>query len=120
MHGSVLQRPAYEGQIRCGRVVKGMSFNEKVWALTSRVPEGKVTTYGQIARKLGTRAYRAVGNALRRNPYAPQVPCHRVVGSDGRLTGFAFGLARKQRLLAAEGVATVHGRVDLMRYSTGV
>ena len=70
-------------------IVKGivrddMTFNEKVWALTSRIPAGKVATYAQIAQHLGTRGYRAVGNALNRNPYAPAVPCHRVVGSDGK------------------------------------
>lgn len=103
----------YEQQIKAGRLQPGMSFNEKVWALTARVPRGKVTTYGAIARKLKTRGYRAVGAALHVNPYAPAVPCHRVVGSDGRLTGFASGLAQKQTLLVAEGVAVTKGRVDL-------
>ncbi len=81
-----------------------MNFNERVWALTSRIPEGEVTTYGEIARKMGTKAARAVGNALNRNPYAPEVPCHRVVASNGALTGFATGLAKKERILAKEGV----------------
>ncbi len=103
----------YEGQIKSGRIVRGMSFEHKVWALTSRIPTGQVSTYGQIARKLGTRAYRAVGRALGRNPYAPAVPCHRVVGSDGRLTGFAQGLAAKRRLLRAEGIEVRGGRVAL-------
>jgi methylated-DNA-[protein]-cysteine S-methyltransferase len=103
----------YETQIKSGRIAEQMSFDEKVWALTAQVPSGKVTTYGAIARKLHTRAYRAVGAALGRNPYAPAVPCHRVVGSDGRLTGFAGGLDQKRALLVAEGVAMTHGRVDL-------
>ena len=90
-----------------------MSFNERVWALTARIPAGKVVTYADIATALGTKAYRAVGNALNRNPYAPGVPCHRVVGSDGRLTGFAGGLVKKEELLNSEGVAVTRGRADL-------
>ncbi len=90
-----------------------MSFQEKVWALTARVPAGQVTTYGHIARRLNSRAFRAVGAALRRNPYAPDVPCHRVVGAEGRLTGFAAGLPAKRRLLRAEQVPVNGDRVDL-------
>ena len=104
----------YEAQIKSGHVTAKMSFDEKVWALTAQIPSGNVTTYGAIARKLNTRAYRAVGAALGRNPYAPAVPCHRVVGSDGRLTGFAGGLDQKRALLVEEGVAMTHGRVDLV------
>ena len=103
----------FDQQILEGKIVKGMSFNQKVWAVCARVPKGKVTTYSAIARALDTVAYRAVGNALNKNPYAPQVPCHRVVGSDGSLTGFAGGLEKKKRLLQAEGVAFVNGKVDL-------
>ena len=103
----------FETEIMAGRVVKGMTFNEQVWAVCARVPKGKVTTYAAIARKLGTKAYRAVGNAMNKNPHAPRVPCHRVVGSDGSLTGFASGVEKKKRLLKAEGVAFVNGKVDL-------
>ncbi len=99
-----------------GKLTPDMNFNERVWALCARVPAGKVTTYGQIARKLNTQAYRAVGNALNRNPYAPAVPCHRVVGSDGSLTGFAGGLGKKEQLLQTEGVQLSRGRVDLKTY----
>jgi len=105
----------HEQQIKGGRLSSSMSFNERVWALTSRVPVGKVTTYGEIARKLGTNGYRAVGNALNRNPYAPQVPCHRVVGCTGALTGFAGGLEKKKQLLIDEGVVLRNGKVDLER-----
>ena len=101
----------FENEIKSGIIRKEMSFNQKVWALTSRIPRGQVTTYANIARQLKTRAYRAVGNALNKNPYAPAVPCHRVVGSDGKLTGFAGGLAKKQRMLQQEGVAVANGRV---------
>jgi len=96
-----------------GRVKRDMSFNEKVYTLCAKVPAGKVVTYGDIARKLGTEAFRAVGNAMNRNPYAPTVPCHRVVGSDGSLTGFASGVDKKKKLLEGEGVAFKGERVDL-------
>ena len=104
-----------QAQIEAGRLTTGMSFSERVWAITARVPAGQVVTYADIAHRLGTKAYRAVGHALHRNPYAPAVPCHRVVGKDGRLTGFAGGLAKKRRLLAAEGVPMRGERVELAR-----
>lgn len=62
-------------------------FQEKVYALLLQIPKGRVTTYGAIARVLNT-SPRAVGNALRNNPFAPEVPCHRCVGSTGFITGF--------------------------------
>jgi methylated-DNA-[protein]-cysteine S-methyltransferase len=102
-----------EKEIRSGRILPGMTFNQKVWALTARIPAGKVTTYGEIARKLNCNGARAVGNALNKNPYAPQVPCHRVVGSTGALTGFAGGVPRKKALLEEEGVPFKGERVRL-------
>jgi methylated-DNA-[protein]-cysteine S-methyltransferase len=63
-----------------------------------------VTTYGEIARALNSRAFRAVGGILNRNPHAPTVPCHRVVMSNGTLGGYAFGIDRKIDLLREEGV----------------
>ncbi len=62
---------------------------------------------------MGTRGFRAVGNALNRNPYAPAVPCHRVVGHDGALTGYAGGLPKKRQMLRDEGIRLAHDRVDL-------
>jgi len=100
-----------ESAIHAGQITSQMSFNQKVWALTARIPKGQVVTYAQIARQLKTRGYRAVGNALNKNPYAPAVPCHRVVGSDGKLTGFAGGLEKKQRMLQREGVSIANGKV---------
>src|SRR2546428_12962061 len=102
-----------ETAIKSGKIERDMRFNEKVWALTARVPRGKVATYGEIARALGTQAYRAVGNALNHNPYAPLVPCHRIVGSDGALTGFAAGVSKKREMLAREGVKFRGQKVDL-------
>ena len=101
-----------ESKIKAGRIVAGMSFNERVWALTARIPRGEVRTYADIAHALKTRGYRAVGNALNRNPYAPAVPCHRVVGAGGALTGFATGIDKKRRLLEAEGIRFRGDKVD--------
>ena len=103
-----------EKENKSGRLSPAMSFNQKVWALTARIPAGKVVRYADIARALKTTGYRAVGNALNRNPYAPAVPCHRVVGSDGSLTGFAGGLEKKRQLLKGEGVTLRdNGKVEL-------
>lgn len=107
-----------EQAIKSGQLVPQMTFSQKVWALCSRIPVGQVTTYGDIARALGCRGARAVGYALNRNPYAPQVPCHRVVGSNGALTGFAGGLPAKAQLLTAEGVTIDGNRADLSRRYT--
>lgn len=106
-------QPCYERQIKAGKIVEGMNFCQKVWALTARVPKGRVTTYAEIARCLKTRGYRAVGAALNRNPYAPDVPCHRVVGVTGDLTGFAGGIVKKRKLLLAEGAPFRRKHVDV-------
>ena len=62
-----------------------MKFEELIWALLKEIPKGKITTYKIIAEKLGSKGYRAVGNACKRNPYAPTIPCHRVVNSNGKI-----------------------------------
>ena len=90
-----------------------MRFADEVYRLTQQVPKGKVTTYGEIARAMGTKAYRAVGQALHVNPYAPHVPCHRVVASDGSLHGFAHGLKKKAEMLQQEGIEVSRGKIDL-------
>ena len=78
-------------------------FEEQVYAVVRRIPKGQTRSYRWVAERLGNPGLaRAVGNALNRNPYAPRVPCHRVVKSDGSLGGFAGGPAKKRRLLAAE------------------
>ena len=86
-------------------------FDERVWELARRIPRGKVSTYRILARQLGTRAYRAVGNALNRNPYWPRVPCHRIVRSSGEVGGFASGTPKKIALLRKEGVEITDGRI---------
>lgn len=87
------------------------TFAEKVYKLCSKVPKGKVTTYKAIAEAMGTKAYRAVGQALNKNPYAPTVPCHRVVNSQGHLHGFAHGLRKKAQMLRKEGVEIKDNRI---------
>ncbi|MBT5022828.1 MGMT family protein [Candidatus Woesearchaeota archaeon] len=81
-----------------------VSFNQSVWNTCKKIPKGKVSTYKEIAKALNTKAYRAVGNALNRNPHWPIVPCHRVINSDGKLGGFASGPKRKIKLLKSEGI----------------
>jgi methylated-DNA-[protein]-cysteine S-methyltransferase len=81
----------------------GDPFQERVWALLEQIPRGETTTYGAIAERLGAgTSARAVGRAVGRNPLSIVVPCHRVVGSDGKLTGYAGGLERKRFLLELE------------------
>ncbi len=98
-----------------------MGFNEKVWDLMKQIPKGKVTTYKILAEKLGTKAYRAIGNACRNNPYSPLVPCHRVVYSDGRIGGFGGetsgkNIEKKIQMLKEEDVKVKNGEiVDLKK-----
>ena len=93
-----------------------ISFSQRVWELTKKIPKGKVTTYKIVAEKLGTRAYRAVGNSLNKNPYSPIVPCHRVVKSDGSVGGFASGTKKKVLMLRKEGVTISGNRVNMKKY----
>ena len=80
-------------------------FEKKVYAYVKMIPKGKVASYAWVAQKIGRPgSARAVGNALNKNPFAPQVPCHRVVCGDGRLGGFASGVQEKEFLLKKEGV----------------
>jgi methylated-DNA-[protein]-cysteine S-methyltransferase len=88
-----------------------MSFEEQVYELMKQIPKGKVSTYGLIANKLHTRAYRAVGNACHKNPYAPVVPCHRVVRSDGTLGGYSSGSRKKLKLLEKEGIRFQNSKI---------
>ncbi|HEY6003598.1 MAG TPA: methylated-DNA--[protein]-cysteine S-methyltransferase [Anaeromyxobacter sp.] len=81
----------------------GTGFQRRVWAALREIPAGETRTYSALAARLGVpRAARAVGLANARNPIAIAVPCHRVIGADGTLTGYAGGLERKRWLLAHE------------------
>ena len=83
--------------------VEGTPFQQAVWRALQDIPFGHTTTYGEIAQRIGNpQAVRAVGAAIGRNPWSVVVPCHRVVGANGSLTGYAGGLDRKTHLLALE------------------
>jgi AraC family transcriptional regulator of adaptative response/methylated-DNA-[protein]-cysteine methyltransferase len=87
--------------------VRGTAFQRKVWAALRRIPRGETRSYGEIARAIGApRAVRAVGSACGANPVGIVIPCHRALRADGSLGGYAWGLERKQRLLAIEKSAT--------------
>jgi methylated-DNA-[protein]-cysteine S-methyltransferase len=84
----------------------GTEFQQAVWQALLRIPRGATTSYGRLGAEIGKpAAVRAVGAAVGRNPISVVVPCHRVVGSNGSLTGYAGGLERKSHLLRLEGVA---------------
>jgi len=86
-------------------VLHGTDFQVSVWKALQKIPYGKTRSYGEIAAAIGNpKASRAVGMANNRNPISIIVPCHRVIGSNGSLTGYAGGLEVKKRLLELEGV----------------
>lgn len=92
------------------------SFYSKVYKVVKKIPKGKVATYGQVASLAGSpHAARAVGQAMKVNPYMPIVPCHRVVASDGSLTGYSGigGIEGKRKMLINEGVKFKDEKVDL-------
>ena len=82
----------------------GSTFRQSVWTVLREIPYGEVTTYGGIAKKLGVKSSRAVGGAVGHNPISIIIPCHRVMGANGILTGYAGGVRTKTQLLALEGV----------------
>lgn len=88
------------------------SFETSVLKVVWKIPKGKVTTYGQVAKKIGNpKSARAVGNALNKNPFAPEIPCHRVIKGNGEVGGFASGSKRKIMLLKKEGIIIIEGKV---------
>ena len=92
----------------------GSDFQRLVWAALRKIPAGKTTTYGELARALGhtdPRTAKDVGAAIGANPIAVIVPCHRVIGKDGMLKGYAWGLQRKHHLL-------IHEKADVSRSGT--
>lgn len=83
-------------------LLQGTAFHKHVWVALLSIPYGQTVTYGELARRLGCRSAQAVGGAVGRNPISIIVPCHRVVGANGSLTGYAGGLDRKRALLELE------------------
>lgn len=95
-----------------------MIFRDKVYSITKKIPKGKVATYGQIAKLAGnSKASRAVGHYMKINPFAPRVPCHRVVGRSGELTGYSGkgGIFAKKKMLLKEGVSFKKNKVNLQQ-----
>ncbi len=83
----------------------GSDFEKRVWNYLRRIPFGQTVTYGQIAKDLHVASPQAIGGAVGRNPWSILVPCHRVLGAGGRLTGYAWGLDKKAWLLNHEGAS---------------
>ena len=94
---------------------KRLKFYERCYILLKRVPKGKVVTYKSIAKKFKTKSYRAVGNAMNKNHHK-DVPCHRVINSNGNVGGFARGATIKIKLLKSEGVNIKDNKIDLKEY----
>lgn len=95
------------------------SPTKRIYEAVKKIPRGKVATYGQVAAMAGNqRMSRAVGNALHKNPNPDEIPCYRVVNSKGELSGeFAFGgIDCQAKLLRADGIEVVNGKVDLSKY----
>lgn len=97
-------------------MIKELTFTEKVYIVLMRVPKGFVTSYRDLAHAIGSRNYRAIGQALKRNPYAPAVPCHRVVSVDGSIGGFmgetsGVAIQKKIAVLAEEKVQVKNNRI---------
>ena len=87
--------------------LEGTKFQLKVWNYLRKIPRGSLKTYSQVAKAIGKpRAVRAVANAIGKNPYAPRIPCHRVIRSDGSLGGYSGkgGVKTKRFLLQKEGI----------------
>ncbi len=94
-------------------------FYKEIYELLSEIPDGKVTTYGSIAEKLGSRHYaRTVGNALHINPDGDKYPCYKVVNSNGKLSvNYAFGgIEAQKKRLEADGIEVIDYKVDLKKY----
>ena len=88
-------------------------FQDRVLKLVAMVPKGKVTTYKELARAIGNpQAYRAVANALARNPFPVKIPCHRVVRSNGEIGGYRLGIRQKVKLLVQEGIKIENGKIS--------
>ena len=81
---------------------QGTDFQCRIWQALMEIPYGKTVSYGELAKRIGCLSAQAVGQAVRRNPIALLIPCHRVVGANGDLTGYAYGIERKRYLLELE------------------
>lgn len=90
-----------------------MNLEQRVYKKLLEVPEGKITTYGELAKAVGLKnGQRVIGNIMNKNPYPVIVPCHRVVKSDGHIGGYAYGENVKTKMLSDEGVKTLKGKIQ--------
>ena len=87
------------------------NFNKQCYQKLALIPKGMISTYAEIAKSLDSNAYRAVGNAMAKNPHPVAVPCHRIVKSDGTLGGYALGASKKIQLLKKEGIKIKNNKV---------
>lgn len=93
-----------------------MEFDELVLSLAEKIPRGRVTSYGELARFIGNvKLARAVGQALKRNPDPVKIPCHRVVCSDGGIGGYSRGIQEKIKLLRSEGIVIKDNRLQNLK-----
>lgn len=91
-----------------------MNFEEKCYQILKTIPKGKVTTYKAIAKALKSKAYRAVGNAMNKNPHdTNQYPCHRVIKFNGEIGGYAKGQEAKIKKLKSEGIEIINNKINL-------
>lgn len=99
------------------RKVKISMFARQVYRQCRLIPRGRVATYGDLAASIGKPgSARAVGQALHCNPFAPKVPCHRVIRQSGEVGGYAQGVGTKKKLLRAEGIIMRKNRLDIEKY----
>tara|TARA_Y100000310_G_C20400517_1_gene677192 strand:- start:360 stop:668 length:309 start_codon:yes stop_codon:yes gene_type:complete len=97
--------------------MKKESFSDKCYNILKQVPKGKITTYKDLGNALNTKAYRAVGNALKKNPQLGIIPCHRVINTNGEIGGFAKGNKKKIQMLKSEGIEIKNGQIkDFNKY----
>lgn len=89
-----------------------MSLDKKIYKKLLEVPKGKITTYGELAKAVGLKnGQRVVGKIMNKNPYPVIIPCHRVIKSDGKIGGYAYGEEIKSNMLAREGIAIKNGKI---------
>lgn len=95
-----------------------MKLQQKTIEMMRKIPKGRVTTYKILAQSMGTKAYRTVGTCVKKNPYAPAVPCHRVVKSDGTIGQYSGrgGIKTKIKLLKKEGIVISNRKINLKKY----
>lgn len=100
----------------CKNMNKKQSFSQKCYSLLKQVPRGRITTYKELAQALNTKAYRAVGNAMKKNPFPPEIRCYRVIKSNGEIGSYSGGIKKKTQLLKSEGVEIKDDKIDLEKY----